>query len=578
VETKKKLPVGIEKFSDFFTDDFYYVDKTGLIIDFLSNWGKVNLFTRPRRFGKSLNMDMLKSFFEIGCNKSLFDGLKVSQYPELCNEYMGQFPVISISLKSVGSNIQDPSNLEETPFVLTRKIMKRVVGEEARRFSFLSTSDKLTDEEKKTYASLIETDKVGSYSMSNDMLEDSLRLLSYYLSKHYDKQVIIIIDEYDVPLDKAFQYGYYDQMVSLIRNLFSSALKTNSCLQFAIITGCLRISKESIFTGMNNLKIHTITDWRYDEYFGFTDEDVIKILEYYGLSEHYDKVKIWYDGYNFGNVSVYCPWDVINYCDEARVNPNLYPQNYWANTSGNDLVRQFINQATTQTKNDIEKLVAGETVTKPIKQELTYREIGDSIENIWSVLFTTGYLTQCKCIDGRTYELAIPNLEVKELFVTEIEQWFKDASKKDNDTIRQFCEAFPNGDVQHIEKQLNKYLWNSISIRDTAVRNELKENFYHGMLLGLLQFEDEWKVQSNVESGIGYGDIVIETPDRIGIVIELKYAKDNKLIDHCNEALAQIEENQYDAVLMEDGMESVVKYGIAFYKKICKVVKGEEQG
>jgi hypothetical protein len=572
VETKKKLPVGIEKFEKIITDNFYYVDKTGFIVDLLQNWGEVNLFTRPRRFGKSLNMDMLKSFFEIGCNKRLFDGLKVSQYPELCNEYMGQFPVISISLKSVGSNIQDPSNPEETPFVLTRKIMKRVVGEEARRFSFLSTSDKLTDDEKKTYASLIETDKVGSYSMSNDMLEDSLRLLSYYLSKHYDKQVVIIIDEYDVPLDKAFQYGYYDQMVSLIRNLFSSALKTNSCLQFAIITGCLRISKESIFTGMNNLKIHTITDWRYDEYFGFTDEDVIKILEYYGLSEHYDKVKRWYDGYNFGNVSVYCPWDVINYCDEARVNPNLYPQNYWANTSGNDLVRQFINQATTQTKNDIEKLVAGETVTKPIKQELTYREIGDSIENIWSVLFTTGYLTQRKCIDGRTYELAIPNLEVKELFVTEIEQWFKDASKKDNDTIRQFCEAFPNGDVQHIEKQLNKYLWNSISIRDTAVRNELKENFYHGMLLGLLQFEDEWKVQSNVESGIGYGDIVIETPDRIGIVIELKYANDNKLIDHCNEALAQIEENQYDAVLMEDGMESVVRYGIAFYKKMCKVV------
>jgi hypothetical protein len=572
MESKKKLPVGIEKFEKIITDNFYYIDKTGFIVDLLQNWGEVNLFTRPRRFGKSLNMDMLKSFFEIGCNKSLFDGLKVSQNPELCNEYMGQFPVISISLKSVGSNIQDSSNHEETPFIMTRKILKRVVGEEARRFSFLSASDKLTDEEKKTYASLINTDDIGNYTMSNDLLEDSLRLLSNYLSKHYDKQVIIIIDEYDVPLDKAFQYGYYDQMVSLIRNLFSNALKTNSYLQFAIITGCLRISKESIFTGMNNLKIHTITDWRYDEYFGFTDEDVIKILEYYGLSEHYDKVKRWYDGYNFGNVSVYCPWDVINYCDEARVNPNLYPQNYWANTSGNDLVRQFINQATTQTKNDIEKLVAGETVTKPIKQELTYREIGDSIENIWSVLFTTGYLTQRKCIDGRTYELAIPNLEVKELFVTEIEQWFKDASKKDNDTIRQFCEAFPKGDVQHIEKQLNKYLWNSISIRDTAVRNELKENFYHGMLLGLLQFEDEWKIQSNVESGIGYGDIIIETPDRVGIVIELKYANDNKLFDHCNEALAQIEGNQYDAVLMEDGMESVVRYGIAFYKKMCKVV------
>jgi hypothetical protein len=389
--------------------------------------------------------------------------------------------------------------------------------------------------------------------------------------KHYGKKTIILIDEYDVPLDKAFKYGYYDDMVSLIRSLFSNALKSNDCLQFAILTGCLRISRESIFTGMNNFNVMSITDKYFSEYFGFTEEEVKELLEYYGCGEALEATKKWYDGYRFGDTDVYCPWDVIKFCQALVKDKAAYPQNYWANTSGNDLVRRFVDKSNAQTKSEIEQLINGETVIKQVNHELTYREIDDSIENLWSVLFTTGYLTQRKCIDGRRYELAIPNLEVKDLFITEIEQWFKDTSKKDNDTIRKFCEAFPKSDIEQIEKQLNKYLWNSISIRDTAVKSVLKENFYHGLLLGILQYEDEWIIKSNAETGLGYGDIIIKTPEKIGIVIELKYAEDNTLDKHCKEALAQIEGNSYDAGLLSDGMEKIIKYGIAFYKKNCKV-------
>jgi hypothetical protein len=408
--------------------------------------------------------------------------------------------------------------------------------------------------------------------MATDALEASLHTLSKCLSKHYNKKVVIIIDEYDVPLDKAFQYGYYDQMVSLIRNLFSNALKTNSNLEFAILTGCLRISRESIFTGMNNFNVMSITDKYFSQYFGFTEEEVKELLDYYGCGEALETTKKWYDGYHFGDTDVYCPWDVIKFCQALVKDKAAYPQNYWANTSGNDLVRRFVDKSNAQTKSEIEQLINGETVVKNINQELTYREIDDSIENLWSVLFTTGYLTQRKCIDGRRYELAIPNLEVKDLFITEIEQWFKDTSKKDNDTIRKFCEAFTKADVEQIEKQLSKYLWNSISIRDTAVKSVLKENFYHGLLLGILQYEDEWIIKSNAETGIGYGDIIIKTPEKIGIIIELKYAEDNNLDKHCKEALAQIEANSYDAGLISDGMDKIIKYGIAFYKKNCMVI------
>jgi hypothetical protein len=564
----KKLPVGIEKFDKIITDGYYYVDKTWLIAELLHDLGEVNLFTRPRRFGKSLNMQMFKSFFEIGSNNEYFNGLKISQETELCKEYRGQYPVIYVSLKDV---MVSDKITDKTSFESARNALKFSIGEEAQRFSFLEESDKLTANEKKSYEALIAMDEKGEYTMTSTVIATSLKCLSKLLMKHYGKKTIILIDEYDVPLDKAFKYGYYDDMVSLIRSLFSNALKSNDCLQFAILTGCLRISRESIFTGMNNFNVMSITDKYFSEYFGFTEEEVKELLEYYGCGEALEATKKWYDGYRFGDTDVYCPWDVIKFCQALVKDKAAYPQNYWANTSGNDLVRRFVDKSNAQTKSEIEQLINGETVIKQVNHELTYREIDDSIENLWSVLFTTGYLTQRKCIDGRRYELAIPNLEVKDLFITEIEQWFKDTSKKDNDTIKKFCEAFPKSDIEQIEKQLNKYLWNSISIRDTAVKSVLKENFYHGLLLGILQYEDEWIIKSNAETGVGYGDIIIKTPEKIGIVIELKYAEDNNLDKHCKEALAQIEGNSYDACLLSDGMEKIIKYGIAFYKKNCKV-------
>lgn len=560
---KKKLPVGIEHFEEFVSQDFYYVDKTGLIIDLLRNWGKVNLFTRPRRFGKSLNMSMLKTFFEIGCEKSLFDGLKISREKELCAQYMGQFPVIAITLKGIGGR-----SFEEA-----KESLKVVIGKEAERFYFLKDSEKLTQEQRTSYHALVNVREDGSYMMSDVALQYSIQRLSMFLAKHYNQKVIILIDEYDVPLDKAFQEGYYEDMISLIRSLFENALKTNDSLQFAVLTGCLRISKESIFTGLNNLKIHTIADARYDEYFGFTHDEVKELLKYYELTDYTEKIREWYDGYQFGNVAVYCPWDVMNYCDALLADPTASPRNYWANTSGNAMVRRFINSASQQTKNEIERLVAGESIIKPINQELTYSELDKSIENLWSVLFTTGYLTQKRQVDDNQYELAIPNKEIRSLFISQIQTWFQETTREDIPKIERFCKAFPAGDAAVIENLLDEYLWNSISIRDTAVKTGMKENFYHGMLLGLLQYENNWIIKSNAESGEGYSDISIKTPERIGVVIELKYAQDNNLEKWCIQALDQIEQNRYEANLVDDGMKTIIKYGIAFYKKNCKVMQ-----
>lgn len=564
----KKLPIGIEKFEEFMSQDFYYVDKTRLIAELLQNWGKVNLFTRPRRFGKSLNMSMLKTFFEIGCDGSLFDGLNISGERELCDQYMGQFPVISITLKGV-----DGLNYETASAAL-----RSVIGMEALRFRFLADSDRLSEEERMIYRQVIEVGKSQNslFSMSDAVLSESLKILSRLLSKHFDRKVILLIDEYDVPLDKAFQAGYYNEMVSLLRNLLGNVLKTNEYLYFAVLTGCMRISKESIFTGLNNLKIHTITDARYDEYFGFTDTDVEEMLAFYGLSDYAGVTREWYDGYRFGNISVYCPWDVINYCDALLAAPQSLPKNYWANTSGNAMVRRFIGKADRRTKKEIEQLIAGESIVKTINQELTYSELDTSIENLWSVLFTTGYLTQKGQVrlgeDSIGYRLVIPNREIRSLFVSQIQEWFKDITRADGEKLAQFCMAFPSEDARMIEEMLNEYLWNSISIRDTAVRKEMKENFYHGLLLGLLQYEASWETESNAESGEGYSDIMIMTPDRTGVVIELKYAEDGDLVKSCSEALNQIQEKNYDAVLVKEGMRKIVNYGIAFHKKNCKVV------
>ncbi|HIW50297.1 MAG TPA: ATP-binding protein [Candidatus Blautia intestinavium] len=560
-KVRKKLPIGIDGFEKIRTNDFYYADKTLFIKELLQNWGEVNLFTRPRRFGKSLNMSMLKCFFEIGSNPALFEGLEILQEKELCEKYMGKFPVISISLKSV-----DGLNYEAAVTAL-----RRAIGNEACRFDFLTESERLSQNDKELYMGLT-TVKDGKYLMTDDVLTDSLKTLSLLLEKHYAQKTILLIDEYDVPLDKAFQVGYYDEMVSLIRNLLGNVLKTNDSLYFAVLTGCLRISKESIFTGMNNPKVHTISDVRYDEYFGFTNADVDALLDFYGLSAYKDVIRDWYDGYRFGDTDVYCPWDVINYCDELLADPSAEPENYWANTSGNDLILRLLKKANQTTRNDVEQLINGETITKTIRQELTYREVEESIDNIWSVLYSTGYLTCRRRVPGKKMELALPNREVMELFIELVKDWFEEMTQADSVRINRFCAAFPAGDMDVIQEMLSDYLWDSISVRDTAVRRNMKENFYHGMLLGLLRSQGSWLVKSNAETGEGYSDISIQTPDRIGIVIELKYADDGNLENACEEALGQIEEKKYAEGLKRRGTKKIIKYGIAFWEKECMVM------
>ena len=563
---RKKLPIGIDSFEKLRTNDFYYVDKTGFIADLLRDWGEVNLFTRPRRFGKTLNMSMLKSFFEIGTDKSLFDGLKIAENKELCAEYQGQFPVIFISLKSV----------DGLTFASAVAALRTLIGNEASRFQFLRDSDKLSDEEKALYRQLVQTGTAqgGIYAMTDEALSASLNTLSQLLAKHYGRKVVILIDEYDVPLDKAFQGGYYDEMVSLIRNLFGNALKTNDNLQFAVLTGCLRISKESIFTGLNNLNVMTVSDPYFCDSFGFTDDDVKELLEYYGLGAYHDAMRDWYDGYQFGNVSIYCPWDVIKYAQILLRDPEAEPENYWANTSGNGIIRRLLQKADQTTRDEVEQLINGETIVKTVRQELTYRDIEDSIDNIWSVLYSTGYLTSKGRLPGKQMKLALPNREVRELFIDLVKDWFREETRADTSRINRFCAAFPKGDVATIQDMLHDYLWDSISVRDTAVRSNMKENFYHGMLLGLLQSQGSWIVRSNAETGIGYSDISVATPERLGMVIELKYAEDGNLEAACTKALAQIDEKKYDEALRRRGMKTILKYGIAFWEKECQVVLG----
>ena len=566
MRNKKKLPVGIESFEKIIEQNFYYIDKTSMIAELLQSWGEVNLFTRPRRFGKTLNMSMLKCFFEIGCKRELFDGLQISQERELCREYMGQFPVISISLKGIeGMKYQDAV-----------AAVKNVLGMEAMRFSFLLDSERLTEEEKELYQGFTVV-KNGCFTMADEMIPVSLKNLSMLLHKHYGKQVILLIDEYDVPLDKAFQYGYYDEMVSLIRSLFGNVLKTNPNLYFAVLTGCLRIAKESIFTGLNNFNVLSITNVQFDEFFGFTDREVRDLLEYFGLSEHYETIKEWYDGYQFGKKAVYCPWDVISYCKNLCADPEALPEDYWSNTSSNSIVRRFIDKSNKQTKDEIEQLIAGESIVKEIRQELTYNELDKSVGHLWRVLFTTGYLTQKGRLDSKRYRLAIPNREIRELFLTQIREWFQDTTSENVMKLDKFCRAFPDGNAEIIEELLNDYLWNTISIRDTAVAKERKENFYHGILLGLLSHMENWLVKSNQESGEGYSDILVEVPEsRTGVVIEMKYAQGGLLDTACAEALQQIEERQYTAKLESDGMKNIVRYGIACYKKHCRVMKEQK--
>lgn len=564
---KYKLPIGVDEFDKIRRCGFYYVDKTDMISDLLHNWGKVNLFTRPRRFGKSLNMSMLRHFFQLGCDKTLFEGLKIAEEKELCEEYMGKYPVIFISLKAVSA--RDYKN--------ARAMLCAMIGYEAMKYQFLTESEKLSEDDKKLYRQLITLDESGegTFYMSDATLTNSLWILSGLLKKHYGKDVIILIDEYDVPLDKAYQQGYYDEMVNLLRNLFIQALKSNENLHFAVLTGCMRISKESFFTGLNNLRILSVTNVQFDEYFGFTDKEVRQMLKYYGLSEHYETVKAWYDGYRFGEVNVYCPWDVINYCDELCASVSASPKSYWSNTSSNELIRTLLQKAKKTTKREIEELIAGESVRKRIRQELTYSELDTTIDNLWSVLFTTGYLTQNGNPEEDVYDLVIPNLEIRSIFVKQIREWFDEETVRDGGVLNAFCLAFKEGDAQTIEKMFQAYLMKTISIRDTNVQKNRKESFYHGILLGLLSHMEEWDVSSNAETGEGYSDILVEIEnEKVGIVIEVKYAENNAMEAACNAALKQIECKKYEQKLLMDGAKKVFKYGIACYKKQCKVELG----
>lgn len=557
-----KLPVGIDSFEKIRKNGFYYVDKTKLIEQLVETGGEVTLFTRPRRFGKTLNMSMLRAFFEMGADASLFEGLYITKNKAICEEYMGRYPVIFLSLKSV----------EGLDFEAARYRITELIGIEAERFGFLAESEFLSENERERYKAIIALHN-GMNAMDEKTLISSLQVLSQLLYKHFGQKTVILIDEYDVPLDKAFQNGYYREMVSLIRGFFGMALKTNNCLQFAVLTGCLRITKESIFTGLNNFKVLSILDSRSDEQFGFTDCEVMKIMKDYNLEAHFEETKEWYDGYHIGNADIYCPWDVINYVDQLKYAPKSVPQDFWSNSSGNAIVRRFIDKADVSTKNEIERLIAGESIEKDVSPELTYDEIDKNIENLWSVLFTTGYLTHKGRTESGKYRLVIPNREVRNLFVKKIKEWFSDVSKNDGKTLEEFSSAFVNKDTEKIEQIFGDYLWNTISIRDTAVAKEKKENFYHGILLGLLGYKSSWLIKSNAESGIGYSDILVEVPvDRTGIVIELKYAEDGDLDAACEKALQQIEEKDYVAKLKQDGMKNFIRYGIACFKKVCKVV------
>ena len=555
-----KLPVGIENFEEMRREDFYYVDKSHVIEQLLTQWGKVNLFTRPRRFGKSLNMSMLQSFFEIGKDKTLFDGLRISDNQELCEKYQGKFPVVSVSLKGING-----ATYEEA-----RRFLIKTINEEARRLSVLSDSTELdeTDHELLT--------QLKKKEMTNDSLVYSIRELTELLEKHYGSKVIVLIDEYDVPLAKANENGYYDEMVLLIRNLFENALKTNSSLKFAVLTGCLRIAKESIFTGLNNFKVYSITDKSFDETFGFTDAEVKELLRYYGQEKYYETVKEWYDGYRFGNVDVYCPWDVINFCSDHLADPGLEPKNYWANTSGNSVISHFIDSVGKPqklTRMELEQLVNGGIVQKEINSELTYKELYSSIDNLWSTLFMTGYLTQRGEPSGNRYNLVIPNREIRNIITNHILKMFKENVKDDGKTVSDLCDALLNQNPEKVELIFTEYMKKTISIRDTFAQKPTKENFYHGLLLGILGFKENWSVMSNRESGDGFGDILIRIEDEdVGIVIEVKYADDGNLQGECEKALQQIIDIRYTEALEQEGIHTIIKYGIACYRKKCKVL------
>lgn len=568
---KKALPVGIESFEEIRKDNYYYVDKTGMIRDLLRRKGKVNLFTRPRRFGKSLNMSMLKTFFETGCEKELFDGLEISKEERLCSQYMGKYPVISLSLKGVNGS----------DYATARSLLCSAVGNEALRFQFLLEDDSLTEPEKQLYMQIIRVDPSGAgrFLMSDSVLMESLKTLSALLEKHFGQKVIVLIDEYDVPLSKADEQGYYEEMTLLIRNMFEQVLKTNDSLFFAVLTGCLRVARESIFTGLNNFKILSVTTVRFDEYFGFLDREVQEMLQYYGLEDKYDAVRDWYDGYRFGGVDVYCPWDVISYCDELTDDPDIQPKDYWSNTSGNYIIQHFIEKMDDGlAKGELEELISGGTVTKEIHEELTYNRLYESMDHIWSILLMTGYLTYWEKKEGNAYCLAIPNMEIRNIFVNQIMAMFKSDIAGDGERVGVFCDALESGNAAEVEKLLAEYLNKTVSVRDTFARKPVKENIYHGLLLGILGYKNGWYIKSNKEAGDGYSDIFIRTEEKdTGMILEVKYAEAAQLDAACRKALKQIGDRGYARALQDDGCRTIYKCGIACCRKWCRVLMEREE-
>lgn len=570
MRTPKRLPIGIEAFDEIIRENYYYVDKTDLIAELLHDGAKVTLFTRPRRFGKSLNMSMLKCYLEIGADRSLFDGLRIAQEPDLCDEHLGQYPVISISLKGV----------DGLTFEAACTSFKSVIGREASRHDVLLNSDRLSREDKEQYRLLVALDQTGEglYGMSEEILQQSLQTLSALLARHYGRKVVLLIDEYDVPLDKAFQHGYYDQMVLLMRNMFGNALKTNPNLQFAVLTGCLRIARESIFTGLNNFQVMSITNVMFDECYGFTESEVQNMLDYYGLADHSADMKEWYDGYRFGQMDIYCPWDVISYCKELRANPVARPQTYWMNSSGNDMLNHFVDscgQEQMLTRRELEQLINGGSVQKEIRQDLTYKDLYSTMDNLWSTLFMTGYLTYRGEPDGNRLDLVVPNLEIRSIITQRILSRFQKDVYRDGEMAESFCQALEDGRPDEVERILTAYMKQTLSIRDTFARKATKENFYHGILLGIVSYKSGWLVRSNRESGNGYSDIMIETenPEK-GIILEIKYAQDSELEAACLGALQQIEDRNYGEAFEQEGITQILKYGIACNVKRCMVRKG----
>lgn len=562
---RKGISIGYEDLKEIIEKNLYYVDKTDMLSRFMDSHAKVNLFIRPRRFGKTLNLSMFRRFFEderniFGVkidNSHVFEQLQISSYQEICIQHQQQYPVINLSLKSA----------KQPNFQLAYDMMKRDIAEQFERHKYVLNSEKLSEQERDTYASILKLEEKPALYVG------ALKTLSSCLKKYHEKKCVILIDEYDVPLETAWFGGFYDQMTGFIRSLFESALKTNDCLEFAVITGCLRISRESIFTGLNNLKIDSILNDRFSTCFGFTEPEVKEMLAYYGLSERFHEVKEWYDGYIFGTSEVYNPWSIINYTDDISKKDALYPKPYWSNTSSNSIIRELVEKADNIQREEIERLLAGETLEKPVHEDITYEDVYESSDNLWNFLFFTGYLKSCsQRYDGENtfIQISIPNIEIQTIYRRSILTWFDQKIKLTD--LTPLILAIEEGDCENIGNIISEQLMDTISFFDYG------EDYYHGFLAGLLKAAGKYRISSNRENGIGRTDITMKTPfirNGLAVIFELKVVKNfREMEEGCQEALKQIETRQYEAGLRSEGYSRILKYGICFFRKECIVQKG----